>query len=231
MNFIKKASLLLLVFTLFSKNIGCMNFGDSGETSQDPKFYEWRYEKTPDHPDLAPRPKKAKPIIHPQLETVEKIGNLFDVLEYLIQLCSIYSIDNTNKTIVDTLAKTRMSYNFSEILLRIYKAHRAEFYVGLPMHLTYNIINVFARGNNIVKDFKISRDVKQISLNNIGRDKDKNLQNKKVYHYIWLSINKVLPFIVEKNTESWARILSILCKFSEFYRQNSISGMIASPKK
>ena len=75
--------------------------------------------------------------------------------------------------------------------------------VGLGFYFAkaHALLNIFVKGYNVSKDYRIWKDAASIASKNIGRKSDKSLNNKKLCHYAWLTLNKCLPLIIKQITD------------------------------
>lgn len=182
-------------------------------------------------------PKQKKPILKRMAQAMEKPIdyidiNIIDIIDYLVQLCSIHAIDNKNAQVVAHLPKARA-------LINIYKASR---YIEIlykngimPLELLKICALFFTsiRGYNIFRDFNISKNSNSIASNNRKREDTKSLSKKKLYHYLWLTVNKFGPLVANKFniTLPYNIRFRLLAAFSEFYRQKLMYDLIENKGK
>lgn len=218
MNFTKKVLLLTLTLSLFSL-VECMQQQGGQFDNQ---------EQTERGSALCGcfRPGTKTEAITKKCKRIPfvKIGN------YLTQLASIYSIDSADKKVVDILAKLRIMFNG----IFIYKFAKYLYDFGLNFELPSmeisNILTSCVRCYNIFKDIQISKNSDAISSSNKSR-KDKNLEDKKRLHYVWLTLNTLalLPCLHEKlkiNRNNIGYYTYIVQRISELYRQYLMYEMI-----
>ena len=168
MNFIKKTLILSLVLSFVVSNVECMFDFQSAiqelDQLQTDNCVRYEQQEKIKVPDGGYKA-RSKPLF----ATLSSKTHCSSFGDYLVQLASIYSIDTTNEKVVDALAKLRMLFN--GILI----------YFGIGR----------LKALYLLKDLEISKNSSSIASCNKRRN-DKNLKNKKLWQYSWLTLNKIL---------------------------------------
>lgn len=207
MNFINKAMVLLCALTLISANVKCMQQG-AHQPSQPKKVNQPQ--------------KKAAPSVF------GKYKNGFDILDYLTQLASIYLIDSTNAGHISKVAAARTVFNAGYILDCINRLLRTE---AISKQDIADVGSTYMRGKNVYKDRNNWDNAASIGSNNAGRKNDKNLSQKKLCQYAWLTLNKLLPYAGKRFGIGIGFAHRLLSEVSELYRQKLMYVLIADKKK
>lgn len=153
--------------------------------------------------------------------------------DYITQTASICSIDSGIQEVVDILAKFRTLINGLSNLSSTYYLYRYGAGYEWPINVTITL-EVILRSFYIFKDIKIWENGDAIVSDSNDKKCDKNLKYKKLCQYLWLTLNKALPIIVNnvKGCKSKVYYLSaISCIYSELCRQYLMYRMIENKQK
>jgi len=154
---------------------------------------------------------------------------IWDVSDYLIQLGSIQSVDSTQANVINGLAKARTFFNATSILSCLDSLTGSD-KEALKRHLI-DIAGTYLRGKHISMDVKNWKEATSLAANNAGRKDDKNLRNKKLYHYAWLTFNKILPVAAKYFELTNRHNYKFIARISELCRQKFMYGMITNGQK
>lgn len=222
MNFIKKGLMFFLLLMSCSVNTQCMkneieldDFSSSPEQVGGSDFMSIVREQM----DRMPKGK---------VTAFQRILPFIYTADFLTQCSSIYSIDSVNKKNIDTLAKLRTVFNVISIFRGIRYWFNPDKAFDFPGAKAVCVLNMVARCGYIFKDHKIWKKAKTIALNNNIRI-DKRLKSKKIFHYIWLTLNYFgAPFIKflfgPRSVDYYYAHLISVC--SENYRRYLMYAMI-----
>lgn len=220
MNFIKRALILSLILSFAVVKVECMYYSDGDELDTFPNDNYSRYAEQEKIKETHGGHKARSRRRNFSLVAAAGAGGWgsgFDILDYLVQLASIHSIDTQKEKVVDILAKLRILVNACKICLNLkgmYETGRGfyesikwnsqfgkSFYESitnlyksgqvLPSSELTRIANILLRGSNIIKDVNISKNCYGIASGNKIRN-DKKLKSKKIWQSMWLTLNKLV---------------------------------------
>lgn len=206
MNMIKKVILCSLVLSLSSVDIAAMDGGGRSSSHLN-------------------RSGESKTLLSPG----SHFWNIYRLTYYITQLSSIYSVDSVNPKVIQGLACARTGYNSIGLCNAANRLYRVK---DIP--LGRNLITFqkalslcfsAARIYNIFRDYNILKNAKALAADNVQRNQDQHLSQKKVVQAGWLLLNAVLPLIVNN------LYLNYTLALSELLRQEFMYRMITNNKK
>jgi len=202
MNFIKKAFFLSLALASISANITCMNSSHQSKTQP-------QTQSTPFMP-----------------KTTFKIG------DYLTQLGSIYSIDTPSSNVVKGLAALRSLFSGAYVFRNTLNLLITNKTVTNLPNIVLDVVSTYMRTNNVITDYRIWKNATSVASVNSVKHYAKNLDNKKLCQYSWLTLNALFPYLMNRlRGGGYTYAYQMLAEISELYRQKLMYAMIVKKYK
>jgi len=228
MNVMKKAAIFMVSITLFFMNIEGMKgkYYRSDEDTSRPNTFTYKRMSNRFSRRWSQQIANDDMTIEDYVRVAKTIWDLSD---YLVQLGSISSVDCTHPGVIGALAKIRTFFNGTAIA-SCFDSLTGSDKEASKRHLI-DIGSTYLRGKHISLDVKNWREANMFAANNGLRKDDKNLSNKKLYHYAWLTFNKILPVVAKYLQLENRHNYKFIARISELYRQKFMYAMITNVQK